>query len=168
MIGDRGMITNTRIGDLKESPGLDWITALRAPAIATLASDDGPLQMSLFDVQNFAEITHPDFPGERLVCCRNPALAEKRTHKRLELLAAAEQQLDKVTDHHRHRPEQLQRMRAAPRDKLTADHHMNPRDQLGESPSAQSCHSLQPQQLFLLSSMRENTEKTARAIAFHP
>jgi hypothetical protein len=96
MIGDRGMITNTRIEDLKNSPGLDWITALRAPAIATLASDDGPLQMSLFDVQNFAEITHPDFPGERLVCCRNPALAHSRAHKRQELLTATEQKLNEI------------------------------------------------------------------------
>ncbi|HZC93129.1 MAG TPA: IS1634 family transposase [Mycobacterium sp.] len=96
MIGDRGMITNTRVKDLKDSPGLDWITALRAPAIAALASDDGPLQMSLFDVQNFAEITHPDFPGERLVCCRNPALAQSRTHTRQELLTATEQNLNTI------------------------------------------------------------------------
>jgi hypothetical protein len=96
LIGDRGMITNTRIEDLKDSPGLDWITALRAPAIAALASDDGPLQMSLFDVQNFAEITHPDFPGERLVCCRNPALAHSRAHKRQELLTATEQKLSEI------------------------------------------------------------------------
>lgn len=96
MIGDRGMITNARIADLKASPGLEWITALRAPAVAALASDDGPVQMSLFDTQNFAEITHPDFPGERLVCCRNPALLHSRAHKRQELLAATEQKLEKI------------------------------------------------------------------------
>jgi len=74
MVGDRGMITNARIKELRTREGMDWITALRAPAIAELASDDGPLQMSLFDIQNFAEITHPDYPGERLICCRNPSV----------------------------------------------------------------------------------------------
>jgi transposase len=88
MVGDRGMITNARIKELRTRAGLDWITALRAPAIAALASDDGPLQMSLFDTQNFAEITHPDYPGERLICCRNPALADQRAHKRQQLLDA--------------------------------------------------------------------------------
>lgn len=96
MIGDRGMITNARIEDLKASPGLEWITALRAPAVAALASDDGPLQMSLLDNQNFAEIAHPDFPGERLACCRNPVLMHSRARKRQELLAATEQKLDTI------------------------------------------------------------------------
>jgi hypothetical protein len=96
MVGDRGMITNARIADLKTLPGMDWITALRAPAIAALATQDGPLQMSLFDTQNFAEITHRDFPGERLVCCRNPALADERARKRETLLRATEQNLDKI------------------------------------------------------------------------
>jgi hypothetical protein len=96
MVGDRGMITQTRINDLKKLPGMDWITALRAPAIATLAADQGPLQMSLFDTQNFAQITDPAYPGERLVCCRNPALAEQRAHKRETLLAATEQHLDNI------------------------------------------------------------------------
>lgn len=96
MVGDRGMITNARVEDLKTLPGLDWITALRAPAIAALAKQDGPLQMSLFDTQNFAEITHDDFPGERLVCCRNPALADVRARKRDTLLRATEQNLDKI------------------------------------------------------------------------
>jgi len=96
MVGDRGMITNARIEDLKALPGMDWITALRAPAIAALAAQDGPLQMSLFDTQNFAEITHRDFPGERLVCCRNPALADERARKRDALLRATEQNLDKI------------------------------------------------------------------------
>jgi hypothetical protein len=96
MVGDRGMITNARIAELRRSPGLDWITALRAPAIAALASDDGPLQMSLFDTQNFAEIAHPDYPAERLICCRNPALAEQRARKRRELIAATDSELDKI------------------------------------------------------------------------
>ncbi len=96
MVGDRGMITNARIHELRDCPGLDWVTALRAPAIAALARDDGPLQMSLFDTQNFAEITHPDYPDERLVCCRNPALAEQRARKRRELINATDTELDKI------------------------------------------------------------------------
>jgi len=96
MVGDRGMITNTRIKELRACAGMDWITALRAPAIAALASDEGPLQMSLFDIQNFAEITHPDYPGERLICCRNPALADQRAHKRQQLLAATDIELAKI------------------------------------------------------------------------
>jgi Transposase DDE domain len=96
MVGDRGMITQARIDDLKDLPGMDWITALRAPAIAALAADDGPLQMSLFDTQNFAQITDPRYPGERLVCCRNPALADERGRKRDALLTATEQNLDKL------------------------------------------------------------------------
>ena len=75
---------------------MEWITALRAPAIAKLARDDGPLQMSLFDTQNFAEITHPDYPGERLVCCHNPVLAAERARKREDLLAATENELAKI------------------------------------------------------------------------
>jgi hypothetical protein len=96
MVGDRGMITSARVRALRDLPGMDWVTALRAPAIAALAADDGPLQMSLFDTQNFAEITHPDYPGERLVCCRNPALADERARKRDELLAATETHLEKI------------------------------------------------------------------------
>ena len=96
LVGDRGMITNTRIAELRTREGLDWVTALRAPAIAALASDDGPLQMSLFDTQNFAEITHPDYPGERLICCRNPTLADQRAHKRHQLLAATDTELAKI------------------------------------------------------------------------
>jgi hypothetical protein len=88
MAGDRGMITGTRIDDLRKLEGMEWITALKAPAIARLAADDGPLQMSLFDTQNFAEITHPDYPGERLICCHNPVLAAERARKRADLLAA--------------------------------------------------------------------------------
>ncbi len=95
MVGDRGMITQARIDDLKDSPGAGWITALRAPAIKQLAAA-GALQLSLFDQADLAEITHPDYPGERLVCCRNPALADERARKRSELLAATDAELDKV------------------------------------------------------------------------
>jgi len=90
LVGDRGMITTARIRALQQVGGLGWVTALRAPQIAALAADTGPLQMSLFDQQNFAGIAHPDYPGERLIACRNPALAELRTRKRQELLAATE------------------------------------------------------------------------------
>jgi hypothetical protein len=90
MVGDRGMITSARIAALKELGGIGWLTALRAPQIAALAADDGPLQMSLFDTVNFAEISHPDYPGERLIVCRNPALAAERARKRTELLAATD------------------------------------------------------------------------------
>jgi len=96
MVGDRGMITKARIGQLRELGGFGWVTALRAPDIASLAVDDGPLQMSLFDQANLAEITHPDFPGERLIACRNPALATERARKRLALLAATDLQLGKI------------------------------------------------------------------------
>jgi transposase len=100
LVGDRGMITAARIEVLRklnnntDTPSdFDWVTALRAPAIAKLARDDGPLQMSLFDTQDLAEITHPDYPGERLIACRNPALAQERARKRADLLAATEKQL---------------------------------------------------------------------------
>ncbi|HEX4101762.1 MAG TPA: IS1634 family transposase [Pseudonocardiaceae bacterium] len=90
MVGDRGMITTARIDALKQLGGTGWLTALRAPAIAKLIADDGPLQMSLFDQQDLAEISHPDYPGERLVACRNPLLATERARKRDALLAATE------------------------------------------------------------------------------
>ena len=95
-VGDRGMITKTRIAVLRAVEGAGWVTALKAPDIAVLAADGGPLQLSLFDEQNLAEITHPDYPGERLVCCRNPALAESRRRKRESLLAATEADLEKI------------------------------------------------------------------------
>jgi hypothetical protein len=105
LVGDRGMITGARIDKLRElndKPGaaafFDWITALRAPSIAKLARDDGPLQMSLFDTQDLAEIAHPDYPGERLIACRNPALAAERARKRSELLAATDKLLAGVAD----------------------------------------------------------------------
>jgi Transposase DDE domain len=97
MVGDRGMITSARVDALRELGGFGWVTALRAPAIAALAADDGPLQMSLFDQVNLAEITHPDYPGERLIACRNPALATERARKRLALLDATDTELAKIT-----------------------------------------------------------------------
>jgi hypothetical protein len=96
MVGDRGMITSARVEALREMGGFGWVTALRAPAIAALAADDGPLQMSLFDQANLAEIAHPDYPDERLVACRNPALATERARKRLALLEATDAELSKV------------------------------------------------------------------------
>jgi hypothetical protein len=100
LVGDRGMITTARIRALRKlnddpdtATDFGWITALRAPQIATLAADDGPLQMSLFDTQDMAEISHPDYPGERLIACRNPALAAERTRKRNDLLAATDKLL---------------------------------------------------------------------------
>jgi hypothetical protein len=102
LVGDRGMITSARIAALGElnDAGADfgWITALRGPAITALAADDGPLQMSLFDDQDLAEITHPDYPTERLIACRNPALATERARKRDELLAATEALLADLAD----------------------------------------------------------------------
>jgi hypothetical protein len=90
------MITSARLrDDLKPAGGIEWITALRAPAIKKLASD-GLLQPSLFDSQDLAEITHPDFPGERLLACYNPLLADERSRKRPELLAATEKKLDQI------------------------------------------------------------------------
>jgi hypothetical protein len=99
MVGDRGMITTARIDALRDLPaaaGFGWLTCLRAPAIAALAADGGPLQMSLFDQQDLAEIVHPDYPGERLIACRNPALAAERTRKRADLLDATQALLDPI------------------------------------------------------------------------
>ncbi len=100
MVGDRGMITSARIAALNQNQDgtarpdpYGWITALRAPAIRKLMAEDGPLQLSLFDEQDLAVITSPDFPGERLVACRNPALAAERARKREDLLAATEKLL---------------------------------------------------------------------------
>lgn len=97
MVGDRGMITSARIEALRELGGYGWVTALRAPQIAALAADDGPLQMSLFDQANLAEIAHPDYPGERLIACRNPALAAERARKRAALLDATDTNLAAIT-----------------------------------------------------------------------
>jgi DDE family transposase len=100
MVGDRGMITKARIEALNQDEDgnkvpdpYGWITALRAPAIRKLMADGGPLQMSLSGQQNLAEITSPDYPGERLVACRNPVLAADRARTRSELLAATEKLL---------------------------------------------------------------------------
>jgi hypothetical protein len=96
LVGDRGMITSARIEEELKPAGLDWITALRAPAIQALAADDGPLQLSLFDDRDMAEISSPDFPSERLVVCRNPDLAAERARKREDLLGASEKDLAKI------------------------------------------------------------------------
>ena len=96
LVGDRGMITSARIRqDLPASYGIQWISALRANQIQKLAKD-GQLQMSLFDKTDLVEIAHPDFPGERLIACFNPLLAEERSRKRPDLLAATEKQLEKI------------------------------------------------------------------------
>ncbi len=95
LVGDRGMITQARITEEIKSAGLDWITALRAPAIKGLLQS-GALQLSLFDQRDMASITAPDFPGERLVVCRNPDLAAERSRKRAELLAATERDLARI------------------------------------------------------------------------
>ena len=96
LVGDRGMLTNARIReDLQPAEGIDWITALRAPQIQALVSS-GALQLSLFDERDLAEISHPDYPGERLIACRNPLLAADRARKRDELLAATEKELVKI------------------------------------------------------------------------
>jgi Transposase DDE domain len=93
LVGDRGMLTEARLRqDLRPIEGLDWITALRAPALQALAAG-GTLQLSLFDQQDLAEITHPDYPGERLIVCKNPLLAEERARKRGELLEATQREL---------------------------------------------------------------------------
>ena len=96
VVGDRGMLTSARLReDLESEEGVRWITALKAPQIQQLASA-GNLQLSLFDQQDLAEIQHPAYPGERLIACRNPLLADERKRKREELLTATEKQLDKI------------------------------------------------------------------------
>jgi Transposase DDE domain len=96
LVGDRGMLTSARIRDeLQPTAGLDWITALRAPQIQQLL-EAGNLQLSLFDQREIAEISHPAYPGERLVACRNPLMAEQRARKRSELLAATERALNDI------------------------------------------------------------------------
>ena len=95
LVGDRGMLTAARLREDVVPAGLDWITALRAPQVKKLVRD-GDLQLSLFDVQDLAEITSPDFPGERLVACMNPFLEAERARKRESLLAATEADLGKI------------------------------------------------------------------------
>ena len=95
MVGDRGMISNVQIEALARLDGVDWITALKSGAIARLA-EGGHLQLDLFDERNLISLTHPDYPGERLIACRNPALARQRAGKRRDLIAATERELEKV------------------------------------------------------------------------
>jgi transposase len=95
LVGDRGMITQARITDDIKAAGLDWITSLRAPAIKELLNS-GVLQLTLFDRRDMASVTSPDFPGERLVVCRNPDLAAERTRKREDLLVATEKELARI------------------------------------------------------------------------
>ena len=96
-VGDRGMLTSARIEQVLKPQGMDWVSSLRAPQIAQLAAEHGPFQPSLFDQRNLIELTSEHFPGERLVVCRNPLLAEERARKRLELLAATEADLAKLS-----------------------------------------------------------------------
>jgi hypothetical protein len=108
LVGDRGMITSARIRDDLKPAGFDWITCLRAPAIQALAAENGPLQMSLFDDRDLAEICAPDlFPGERLIVCRNRDLAAERARKREELLAATERDLTRVQEQIRRKTPRL-------------------------------------------------------------
>ncbi len=95
LVGDRGMLTSARIREEIQPAGLDWISALRAPAIRELV-EGGALQLSLFDERDLAEITSPAFPGERLIVCRNPLLADERARKREALLRATERDLDRI------------------------------------------------------------------------
>ena len=95
LVGDRGMLTNARIRDEVRPAQLDWVSALRAPQIKALV-EEGALQLSLFDEQDLFEICSPEFPGERLVCCHNPVLAQQRARKRQELLAATEKELTPI------------------------------------------------------------------------
>ena len=97
-VGDRGMLTCARIEQVLKPQGMDWVSSLRAPQIAQLAAEHGPFQPSLFDERNLIELTSEHFPGERLVVCRNPLLAEERARKRGELLAATEADLAKIAE----------------------------------------------------------------------
>jgi hypothetical protein len=92
IVGDRGMISSQAIATMQETPGVDWITALKSASIRALV-EQGQLQLDLFDQRNLIELSSPDYPGERLVACRNPQLAALRAHKREELLAATERNL---------------------------------------------------------------------------
>jgi transposase len=95
-VGDRGMLTSARIEQVLKPQGMDWVSSLRAPQIAQLAAEHGPFQPSLFDERNLIELSSEHFPGERLVVCRNPLLAEERARKRKELLEATETDLAKI------------------------------------------------------------------------
>ena len=95
MVGDRGMMANTAIDEMRAMTGIDWITALKSASITALV-EDGQLQLDLFDERNLLEFTSPEYPGERLVACRNPALAKLRAHKREALLASTERTLEQI------------------------------------------------------------------------
>ena len=95
MVGDRGMISQKAIAEMREADGIGWITALKSTSILALV-EQGHLQLGLFDERNLVELGSPDYPGERLVACRNPELAKLRTHKREELLVATERSLDQI------------------------------------------------------------------------
>ena len=95
MVGDRGMISSKAIEEMRETEGVGWISALKSVSIRALV-EQGQLQLDLFDERNLLELSSPDYPGERLVACRNPELAKLRTHKREELLAATEASLEKI------------------------------------------------------------------------
>ena len=95
MVGDRGMVSQKAIDEMRETDGIGWITALKSASIRALL-EQGHLQMDLFDERNLLELSSPDYPGERLVACRNEALARLRAHKREELLAATERHLKKI------------------------------------------------------------------------
>lgn len=95
LVGDRGMISSKAIAELRQADGIGWITALKSASIRALA-EQGQLQLGLFDERNLVELSSPEYPGERLVACRNPELAKLRAHKRAELLAATERNLDKI------------------------------------------------------------------------
>jgi transposase len=95
LVGDRGMISSKAIAELRESDGIGWITALKSVSIRALV-EQGQLQLGLFDERNLVELSSPEYPGERLVACRNPELAKLRAHKRADLLAATEASLDKI------------------------------------------------------------------------
>jgi len=95
MVGDRGMISSKAIDELRETEGIGWITALKSASIRALI-EQGHLQLGLFDERNLIELSSPDYPGERLVACRNPQLAKLRAHKREELLCATEHNLAKI------------------------------------------------------------------------
>jgi transposase len=95
IVGDRGMISQTQIDELKSMPGVDWVTALRSSAIHRLV-DTHQVQLDLFDERSYFQLTHPDYPGERLVACRNPLLAEHRAKKRQALLQATTRELEAI------------------------------------------------------------------------
>src|SRR5690606_29005493 len=95
LVGDRGLLTAARVREELRPAGLDWITALRSPDIRSLV-ERGELQLSLFDERDLAVVTSTEYPGERLIACRNPLLAEERARKREELLCATERELDKI------------------------------------------------------------------------